>query len=118
MAHDTAAAAPGPMAARSANADTQVFELGVVEDAVLRALAARAGLLDAAERGDFGGNDPGIQAHDAVLERLRHAPRARQVARIKVGRQPELGIVRHADGVILALETEQRRDRAEGLLAR
>src|SRR5205807_2668612 len=63
-----------PIPPPSADADTQVLELGVVEDPVLRALAAGARLLDPPEGGNLGGDDPGVQAHDAVLQRLRHAP--------------------------------------------
>src|SRR5205823_13141967 len=53
----------------SAEAHAEVFQLGVVEDPVLRALAAGARLLDASEGRDLGGDDSGIEADDAVLER-------------------------------------------------
>ena len=55
-------------------ADAEVLELGVVEDAVLRAFAAEARFLDAAERRDLGRDDAGVEADDAVLERLGDAP--------------------------------------------
>src|SRR5207244_5600500 len=59
----------------SAEAHAEVFQLSVVEDPVLRALAAGARLLDASEGRDLGGDDSGVEADDAVLERLRDAPR-------------------------------------------
>src|SRR6188474_407545 len=99
-------------------ADTEVLELGVVEDSVFRALAAHAGLLDPAERGDLRRDDPGVEPDDAVFERLRHAPRAREVARVEIRGKAELGVVRHADRVLLVLEAEDRCHRTKGLLAR
>src|SRR2546429_4321331 len=102
----------------SAETHAEVFQLSVVEDPVLRALAAGARLLDASEGRDLGGDDSGVEADDAVLERLRDAPRARQVARVEVGREPEFGVVRHIYGVLLGLEAEQRRHGSKGLLAR
>src|SRR5580704_765180 len=68
----------------SADADAQVLDLGVVEDAVLGALATDARFLHAAKRGDLGGNEPGVQADDAVLERLGDPPGARQIAGIEI----------------------------------
>src|ERR1700753_2252513 len=92
---------------RSAHAaDADVLEFRVVEDAVLRAFAAAARLLDAAERRHLGGDDAGVEAHDAVLERLGNAPAARQIARVQVGGESELGVVGHADGLRLGLEAE------------
>jgi hypothetical protein len=59
-----------------------IIDVGVevVLDAVLRALAADAGFLDAAEGRDFGGDDAGVDADDAVFQRLGHAPDAADVA--------------------------------------
>ena len=59
-------------------ADAEVLDLEPLLDAVLRALAADARLLDAAERHDLGGDEPGVDAVDAVLERLREPPDARR----------------------------------------
>src|SRR5262249_60873737 len=58
-------------------ADRPVLELEPLVDAVGRALAAHPRLLDAAEGGDFGRDEPCVDPHDPVLERLRdavHAP--------------------------------------------
>src|SRR5215470_13131901 len=104
--------------APSADADAEVLDLGVVEDPVLGALPSHARLLDATERGHLGGDDPGVEADDAVLERLADPPGAGEVARVEVGGETELGVVRHAHGVGLALEAKERRHRAEGLLPR
>src|SRR4029079_17982379 len=77
-------------------ADAEVLELGVVEDAVFGALASHAGLLHPTERRDLRRDDAGVEPDDPVLERLCDAPRARQVARVEIRREAELGVVRHA----------------------
>jgi len=65
----------GPADGASGNsADADVLDLGVVEEPVLRALAARARFLDAAEGRDFRRDEAGVEPDDAVLERFRHAP--------------------------------------------
>ena len=43
---------------------------------------------------------------------------AADVAAVEIGGEAELGVVGHADRLLLGLEAEQRRHRAEGLLAR
>ena len=65
----------------------QVLDLEPLVDPVLRALAADAGLLDAAERRDLGRDDPGVDAEDPVLQRLRHAPDAGHALAVEVARQ-------------------------------
>lgn len=65
----------------------RVAHLKVLVDAVLGALPAKARLLDPAEGRGLGGDAALVEAHHPVLQRLRHAPRARQAARVKVGRQ-------------------------------
>ena len=72
-------------------------------------------MLDAAERRDLGGDEPGVDADHAVLERLGNPPDAADVTRIEVRRQPELGPVGELDHFGVAREPEQWRDRAEGL---
>ncbi|MEH2530454.1 hypothetical protein V1277_003175 [Bradyrhizobium sp. AZCC 1588] len=42
-----------------------VFDLDIFLHAVMRAFAPQAGLLDAAEGRDFGGNEPGVDADHA-----------------------------------------------------
>src|SRR6266571_8566498 len=86
----------------------------VVLDPVLRTFASDAGFLDPAEGRDFGGNDPGVDADDAVFERLGDAPDAADVAAVEVRGQPELGVVSEADRLLLVLEAKQRRDGAKG----
>ena len=61
-------------------AHAEVLDLQELLDAVVRALAAEAGLLDAAERRDLGRDEAGVDADDAVLERLGDAPDAADVA--------------------------------------
>src|SRR5215469_951123 len=86
-------------AASSAKADAQELDLGVVEDAVLRAFAPDAGFLHAAERRHFGREQPGVQTDHAVLECLRDAEGARDIAGVEVSGEPELGVVGHANGI-------------------
>src|SRR5436309_198801 len=54
----------------------EVLELEPFLDSVLRAFAADARLLDAAERRHLGRDEAGVQRHDPGLERLAHAPGA------------------------------------------
>src|SRR4029077_11638968 len=86
-------------------------------DAVLRALAADARLLDAAERSDLGGDEPRIDAVDAVLERLRQPPDAAQVARVVVRGKAVGRVVRLAYRLLFGREACDTGHRAERLLA-
>src|ERR1019366_4607995 len=52
----------------SAHAD--VLQFGVVQYPVLRTFAPGSGLLDSAERRNFGGDDSRVQTHDAVFDGL------------------------------------------------
>ena len=61
---------------------------------------------------------PVVDADDAVFERLGDAPDAADVAAVEIGGEAELGVVGQRDRLLLGLEAEQRRDRAERLLAR
>ncbi len=47
----------------------------------------------AAERRDFGGDNAGIDADDAVLQRFADAEDAAQIAGVEIGGETELGIV-------------------------
>src|SRR5690606_22556255 len=96
----------------------QVFHLHELLDAVLRPLAADARFLDAAERRHPVGGDAGIDADDAVLERLGHPPDAADITGVEVGREAEFGGIGHGDALGLGREAEQRRHRTEGLVAR
>src|ERR1700738_5070309 len=86
------------------SADADVFDFGVIEDAVFGPLTSHAGFLDAAERCHLGGDDAGIQSDDTVLDGFRDSPTAREIACIDVSGQAELGVVGHADGLRFGLE--------------
>lgn len=101
-----------------ADAEADVFLLDVVVDAVVRAFAAEAGLFDAAEGRDFGGDQPFVDADHAVFQRLGHAPGAADVAGVQVGGEAEFGVVGHGDGLFFSAEAEHRGQRAEGFVAR
>src|ERR1022692_3090063 len=105
--------APG----RSDAAHAYVFHLDIFIDAVLRSFATDARLLDAAERRDFRGDEPRVNAYHPVFERLGHAPDAPDVARVKVRGEAEFGTVGELDDFFVGLESQQQRDRAAGLLA-
>ena len=98
--------------------DAQVLDLEPLLDPVLRALAADARLLDAAERHDLGGDEARVDAVDAVLERLRQPPDARVVARVVVRGEPVRRVVRVAHRLGLGREARDAGDGAERLLAR
>src|SRR4051794_34743604 len=102
----------------SDSADREVLDLEPLLDAVLRALAANARLLDAAERHDLGGDEPRVDAVDAVLERLGQPPDASHVARVVVGRKSVRRVVRLTHRLILGREPRDAGDRAECLLTR
>src|SRR2546422_9159384 len=85
---------------------------------LFRSLPAEARLLHTAERRDLGGDDADVGADDAGLHLLGDPEDAADVAAVEVARQPELGVVREADHLLLGLEADQRRHRSEGLLAR
>src|SRR6202049_2193196 len=62
-----------------------VFDLDIFFHAVMRAFAAEARFLDAAEGGDFGGDQAGVDADHAGFERLRYPPDPAEIARIEIG---------------------------------
>src|SRR5262249_35399932 len=97
------------------SAKAQVFDLEVFVHAVLRAFAAEARLLDAAKGSYFGRNETGIDADDAVLERLGNAPDARQILPVEVSGKAEFGRVGEFDRFRFVPETEERGEGAEGL---
>ena len=63
-----------------------------------------AAFLHAAERRDLGRDDAFVDADDAVFEPLGHAPDAADVAAVEIGGEPELGVVGHLYGFVIALE--------------
>ena len=80
----------------STPAIAEVLDLEPLVDPVLRALAADAGLLHAAERRDLGRDEAGVDADDAVVERLRDAPDAADVAAVEVRGEAVRRVVRDA----------------------
>src|SRR3954452_6512133 len=94
----------------------EVLELEVFVDPVDRALAAQARLLDAAEGGDLVRHHAGVDPDDAGLEGSCDPPGARRVLSEQVGGQPVFGVVGPSDSFGLALELDERKDRAERLL--
>ena len=79
----------------------------VLVDAVLRALAADAGVLVAAERRDLGREDALVDRDDAGLERLGNAEHPADVAGVEVGGEAVLGLVGEPDHLVLVLELEK-----------
>src|SRR5690349_7309982 len=70
-------------------AHVEGLDLEIFLDAGLCALAAEAGLLDAAERRDLHRDQAGVQADHAEFERLADAPGALEAFGIEIGGQPE-----------------------------
>src|SRR5260221_12193156 len=87
--------------------DAEVLDLEPLLDAVLRAFAADAGFLDAAERRDLGGDEARVDAVDAVLERLGEAPDAARVARVVVRGEPVRRVVRRTDRFLFGREPRE-----------
>ena len=75
-------------------------------------------MLNASERRDFRGEQPGVDADDSVFQRFRNAPDSRNVLGEKVGSQPVYRIVRKLDDFLFGFEFEKRSNRTEGLVMR
>src|SRR6476469_2451634 len=95
----------------------QVLGLEPFVDAVLRSFPADARLLHAAERRDLGRDDAGVDAEDAVLQGLGHAPDPRHVAAVEVARQAIGRVVGLAHRLVLGGEAADPRHGPERLLA-
>src|SRR3954452_7674672 len=93
-------------------AHAEVFDFEEFLDAEMRAFAADAAFLHAAEGGYLGRDDALVDADDAVFEGLGDAPDAADVAAVEIGGEAELGVVRHLDRLGLGLEAVKRRNRA------
>src|SRR5450830_400430 len=96
------------------DAQAEIFDFQVVFDAVLGTFTAQARGLDAAERRDFVGDQPGVDTDHAVFQGLGHTEYTAQVTGVEVGGQAELGVVGHRDHFGFVLEAEQRRQWTEG----
>src|SRR5471030_3303094 len=99
---------------KSLDAQAEVFDFQVIFDAVLGAFTAQARRLDAAERRDFVGDQPGVDADHAVFQGFSHTEHTAQVTGIEVRSQTELGVVGHRDHFGFVFEAEQRRQWTEG----
>src|SRR6476620_9550942 len=82
-------------------ADQDVLDVDVLVDAEGAALAPVAGLLHAAERRAGGTDDPGVRAHDPVLELLRHPQEACVVTSVEVRREAVDRVVGDPDRLLL-----------------
>src|SRR3954449_7703315 len=89
--------------ARSDPADREGLQLEPLVDAVLRALAADARLLDAAEGCDLGRDEPGVDPDHPVLEPLRDAPDPRDVTAVEVRGEAVLRRVRRRHRLLVRL---------------
>src|SRR5262245_48437750 len=81
--------------------DEDVLHLEIFLEPVLRAFAAQARLLHAAEGRDLGRDDADVGADDAGLHRLGDTEDASDVAAIEVTGEPELGVVGKTDHFLL-----------------
>src|ERR1700691_5450458 len=106
---------PPPNAALSETAFTlpfsrDVFGLRVLEKSLVGALAAKARLLDPAERRGRVRHQPPVEADHPSFQRLRHPQPAPQVLGVDVGDEPDLARVGPANGVRLVAEPDYPRD--------
>src|SRR5207237_6409184 len=95
----------------------EVLQLDPVVDAVLRALAAEARLLNTAERRDLRRDEARVDADDAVVERFGDAPDTADVAAVEVRGESVRRVVRGANRLLLGREARDAGDGPEGLLA-
>src|SRR4051795_13706570 len=85
-----------PMGKRESNPrHHHVFDLDIFFHAVMRAFAAQATLLDAAEGGDFGGDQAGVDADHSRLQGFGDAPDGAAIAGVDVRSQAERRVVAH-----------------------
>ena len=101
--------------ARTEPAKADVLEFGVFIEPMARPFAAKARLLDSTEGHDLAGNQAGVDADHPRLDGLGHAEAPRDVLRIELAGQPELGGIGQVDGLLLGVEAHQGRDRAKCL---
>lgn len=93
-----------------------VLDLSVVIEAVLRALAAEARLLDTTEGSSSVGDEAGVDTNHTVLELLGDAEGALHVVGEEVGGKTSAAEVGTLDDLLLSLELEERGDGTESLL--
>src|SRR5690606_23468537 len=82
------------------------------------ALPAETALLDPAEWLVGRHREHAVDRDAARFELGGDNVRARQVARVEIGAKPETAVVRHRDRIGIGVETDDRQNRAEHLLAR
>src|SRR5688500_2381608 len=100
----TSASRPAKSASAALHRNGHVLGLQVLEDALVAALAAEAGLLDAAERRRRVGDHALVEPDHAGLEPFADAQGALDVAGVDVGDEPVLGVVGGRDGLVLVRE--------------
>src|SRR5699024_3086146 len=91
------------------------LRLDILEQAFTAALAADAGLLHAAERGDGRGAGAGVVATMAEAQLRNDAAGAVIIVGEDVGGEPEFRGVGPFDRLLFAGEADHRHQRAEGL---
>src|SRR6185295_9209274 len=95
---------PGLIVCSRSEVDRDVLRLQVLVDPLVAALAADAGLLDAAERRAGVGDHALIEADHPGLQALADAERPLEVAGEDVGDEPVLGVVGGRDRLLLGRE--------------
>src|SRR5690606_23632581 len=96
-------------------ADADIFGVEIILDALMPTLAAEAGLLDATERRLGRGDDAFIDADHAVFQPLHDAEGAAEIAGVEIAGEAVFGVVGEIHRLLLGLEAEDGRDRAEDL---
>src|SRR5258708_8894551 len=86
-----------------------VFDLDIFFHAEMRAFAPQAAFLDAAERRDLGGDQPGVDADHAGLQRFGHPPDPAEIARNEIRGVADRRIAVHSDYVALVLSPDTTR---------
>src|SRR5262249_33635259 len=88
-----------------------------LHQALVRALAANAALLHAAEGCGRIGYEAAVKANHAEIEPLRDPHAAAKVTRVHIGDESVLGVVCTPDDFVLGAEALQRRDGPKDFLA-
>src|ERR1700681_2599516 len=88
-------------------AEAEVFHLEKFVDAIMRSFTTKSGLFHAAEGSDLVGDQPGVNAHHSVFERLGHSPDPTHVAAKKIAGETELGIVRQLNRFFILVKPEK-----------
>src|ERR1700688_1331201 len=107
-----------PICASALRCHEHVLDLGVTVEGVHSQLAAEPGLLEPSEGSGYPHGGIAVDRKQASLQRPRDPERAGTVGRPDRPGQPVGSVVRDPHGVSLVGEGNDRRDRAEDLVAR